>query len=196
MGGRGGAHPRWRDRRWHRHRAVRRSHVASNHRQGAWTLDGSARLHIDQRIDRAGEVMTRSERERFDRLLELVLESLPGRIKDLLEEAPLIVDDRPSEQLLQELGIESDQEILCGLHSGTPLTHRSVEHGHDLPETIHIFREGVLDEAGGWEPWTDDDGEPLGGEDRVRQEIRITLLHEIGHHFGLDEDDLAKLGYD
>jgi predicted Zn-dependent protease with MMP-like domain len=140
--------------------------------------------------------MKRAERARFDRLLEAVLDALPPRIKALLDEAPLIVDDQPDAALIDELGLDVDEENLCGLHSGTPLTHRSVEQGSDLPETIHIFREGVIDEAGGWEPWRDEDGEWWGGEEKVAQEIRITLLHEIGHHFGLDEDDLAELGYD
>jgi predicted Zn-dependent protease with MMP-like domain len=140
--------------------------------------------------------MRRSERDRFDALLEQVIDELPQRIRDLMEEAPVIVDDRPSKQLAEELGLDPNEENLCGLHSGTALTERSVAHGHDLPETIHIFREGVLEEAGGWEPWQDEDGQTWGGEDAVKQEIRITLLHEIGHHFGLDENDLAKLGYD
>ncbi|MHC4429586.1 MAG: metallopeptidase family protein, partial [Planctomycetota bacterium] len=71
-----------------------------------------------------------------------------------------------------------------------------VEHDLEMPETIHLFREGIIDHAGGWERWTDEDGEPLGGEEAVIREIRITLLHEIGHHFGLDEDDLEALGYE
>lgn len=140
--------------------------------------------------------MKRSERDRFDALLEEILDALPQRVRDLLEEAPLIVEDHPSPELCAELGLDPEEENLCGLHSGTPLTHRSVEHGHDLPETIHIFREGIIDQAGGWEPWQSDDGEMLGGEEQVREEIRITVLHEIGHHFGLDEDDLTELGYD
>jgi hypothetical protein len=79
------------------------------------------------------------------------------------------------------------------------MTERSVEPGEvDLP-MIHIFREGIIACAGGWSPWrvSSPDGEILegGGEDLVREEIRITLLHEIGHHFGLDEDDLDRLGY-
>ena len=91
-----------------------------------------------------------ADRERFDGLLEAVIASLPRRIRGLLEEAPLIVDDRPSAELLKELGIDpSEENPLCGLHSGTPLTHRSVTQSDDLPETIHMFREGVVDEAGG-----------------------------------------------
>jgi len=139
--------------------------------------------------------MNRAERDRFDRLLEQVLESLPTRIRNLLEEAPLIVDDAPSPGLLAELGVNPTEETLCGLHSGTPLIHRSVNDGSDLPETIHIFRDGVIEEAGGWEPWQTDEGESVGGEAHVAEEIRITLLHEIGHHFGLDETDLEELGY-
>jgi predicted Zn-dependent protease with MMP-like domain len=93
------------------------------------------------------------------------------------------------------MGIDpEDRAALCGLHSGIPLTERSVEHG-GLPEVITLFREGILEEAGGWEEWTDDDGTELGGRERILREIRITLLHEIGHHFGLDEDDLERLGY-
>jgi predicted Zn-dependent protease with MMP-like domain len=140
--------------------------------------------------------MKRSERDRFDALLEDVMQALPRAITDLLTDAPLIVDDRPSPELCAELGLNPDEENLCGLHSGTMLTERSVTHGHDLPETIHLFREGILDEAGGWQTWADDEGNLWGGEERVKEEIRITLLHEIGHHFGLDEDDLADLGYD
>lgn len=122
--------------------------------------------------------------------------SLPQRLHALLEEAPLLVDDRPSRAILDSLGLPHDDDSLCGLHQGTPLTHRSVNQGVDLPETIHLFREGIIDEAGGWEPWVDEDGTELGGDEAVKREIRITVLHEIGHHFGLDEDDLAQLGYE
>ena len=137
--------------------------------------------------------MTRSERERFDRLVEEVLASLPEGVHALIEEVPLVLEDRPSRQLLRELGIEDDDEILCGLHTGVPLTDRSVERP-DASDVVQIFREGVVDMAGGWEEDEDDEG-PFGGVDRIREEIRITILHELGHHFGLDEDDLDRLGY-
>jgi predicted Zn-dependent protease with MMP-like domain len=139
--------------------------------------------------------MTPARRRQFDALLEEVLDSLPPRIVRLLDEAPLVVDDRPSADLLRELGMDPEQEDLCGLHTGTPITQRSVEHIQDLPETIHLFREGIVDEAGGWEEGADEEGQPCGGADAVRREIRVTLLHEIGHHFGLEEGDLEGLGY-
>ena len=91
--------------------------------------------------------MSPAERRRFDLLLERVLETLPPRLHDLLEEAPLIVEDRPSRKLLAELDLDPEEDSLCGLHSGTPLTHRSVEHDLEMPETIHLFREKQVAEA-------------------------------------------------
>lgn len=128
--------------------------------------------------------MNRRERRHFDRLLERVLAALPPRLHALLDEAPLIVDDDADPELLEELGMDPERDGLCGLHSGVPLTERSVADDHGM-ETIHLFREGIVDEAGGWEQ----------GDDTIEHEIRITLLHEIGHHFGLEENDLEALGY-
>jgi len=138
--------------------------------------------------------MNRSERERFDRLFEEVLASLPEGVHALIEEVPLVLEDRPSREILRELGIaDDDDEILCGLHTGVPLTDRSVERA-DASDVVQIFREGIVDMAGGWEEDEDEEG-PFGGVERIREEIRITILHELGHHFGLDEDDLDRLGY-
>ncbi len=138
--------------------------------------------------------MSPEDRERFDALLDEIVESLPPKIHDLLDIAPAIVEDRPTPELLRELGMDEDDDVLCGLHAGTAITDRSVMDTPEL-ETIHLFREGIIEHAGGWEMWQDEDGEMRGGEDSIRREIEITLLHEIGHHFGLDEDDLERVGY-
>ncbi len=145
--------------------------------------------------------MDPAERARFDDLLEAVIERLPQPIHILFEEVPLIVDDRPDDLLLRELAAEFDipddpGELeafaleLCGLHSGRMLTERSVEDPADLPEDIRIFREGIIGIAGGW------DGPAAEVDAAISEQIRITILHEVGHHFGLDEDDLEELGYD
>jgi predicted Zn-dependent protease with MMP-like domain len=137
----------------------------------------------------------RDERRRFDALFEEVLGAMPPAIHELIEEVPVALEDCPPESLLREMGLDPDDRAgLCGLHSGIPLTDRSVSQ-HDLPDTVTLYREGIVEEAGGWEPWTDDGGTELGGEERVRHEIRVTLLHELGHHFGLSEEDLRGLGY-
>ncbi|MGP1309639.1 MAG: metallopeptidase family protein [Phycisphaerales bacterium] len=135
---------------------------------------------------RHGELVTEAERDRFDALIEEAIDQLPDNVRDLLEEAPVIVEDCPPEHILRELEI-TDPTELCGLHTGTAITERSVEHGHDLPEEIRLFRAGIVKLAGGWaQPEADQ---------KVFEEIWVTLLHEIGHHFGLDEDDLDRLGY-
>jgi predicted Zn-dependent protease with MMP-like domain len=156
--------------------------------------------------------MTDAERERFDGLLEEALQTLPPALHALLDDAPLIVDDEPEDELARSLVIEAGDEPtaenvrtlkdeLCGLHSGFMLTERSVENPTAPPETIHLFRAGIVRHAGGWagelldEPAVDESGEPLSGDDLVYEQIMVTLLHEIGHHFGLDEDDLDRLGY-
>ncbi|MDG2423560.1 MAG: metallopeptidase family protein [Phycisphaerales bacterium] len=137
--------------------------------------------------------MNAAERNRFDKLVESVLADLPAAMHNLLEEVPLLVEDTPDPALLKTTDCKAEE--ICGLHSGLNLAERSVEDLPEIPETIHLFRVGILEIAGGWDTWQDEDGTPMGGVDVVREEIRITLLHEIGHHFGLDEDQLERLGF-
>jgi predicted Zn-dependent protease with MMP-like domain len=143
--------------------------------------------------------MKRAERERFDALLEEAIGALPDHLHALIEEAPVIVDDRPTldeaRRIAADIGEElrSDAEFhefaseLCGLHTGVMLTERSVEDGAVMPTDIRLFREGIVAVAGGWD-------QPE-ADDIVYEEIMITLLHELGHHFGLEEEDLEGLGY-
>ncbi len=148
--------------------------------------------------------MSPREQKRFDDLLEEALDSLPPRLHALLEEVPLVVDDRPdpafARELFDELGHEEGETLeefttsLCGLHSGVPLTEQSVMHSGDMPANIRVFREGIVETAGGWGIGPEETIDDV--DDTVYEEIMITLLHEIGHHFGLSEDDLEKLGYD
>jgi predicted Zn-dependent protease with MMP-like domain len=126
-------------------------------------------------------MLTPQQRRRFDRLFDAVLDELPEHLLEMLEEVPVIIEDEPSRQLLREMNI-ADNEDLCGLHSGIPLTQKSVERSGDLPSQIMLFRGPIMRQAGP-------------GRDALEQQIRITLHHEIGHQFGLDEDDLEALGY-
>lgn len=140
--------------------------------------------------------LSEQERERFDQLLEVVLSRLPPHILSILDEVPLIVLDRPTPELLRGMELQPgeilDPDLICGLHSGIPNTDQSVQHSGELPSQIHLFRSGIIASAGGWYPEEPDEEDDAA----VLEEIRITLLHEIGHQFGLDEDDLADLGYD
>lgn len=116
----------------------------------------------------------------FMKLVEQALRSLPEQFAEILEEVPIEIRDRPTRQQLKSVGLTED-ELLLGLYTGTALPDRSVDLGVRLPDKIFLFKhniESVCD-----------------SEEHLKQEVRKTVLHEIGHHFGLDEDDLDKLGY-
>lgn len=140
--------------------------------------------------------ITDEERDRFDALLEEAIERLPDALRRLIEHVPVIALDTPTPELLREMGVpeerfEEEMATLCGLHSGRSNLERSVEHSGEPPPDIHLFRVGIINEAlQGGASWDDPDADDL-----VFEQIWITLLHEIGHQFGLDEDDLERLGY-
>lgn len=147
--------------------------------------------------------MTPAERKRFDTLLEEALDNLPPKLRAMLDQVPLVVDDRPDDdlarELYEELGddeaetLEEFIESLCGLHTGIPLTEDSVMHSGEMPPNIRLFREGVVQIAGGWKPAEGETAKEV--DEALYEEIMITLLHEIGHHFGLSEMALEELGY-
>jgi predicted Zn-dependent protease with MMP-like domain len=126
-------------------------------------------------------------RRRFDAQVDRVLAELPPMVHDLLERVPLHVEDHPSEEVMDDRGVEYLDE-LCGLYTGIPLGQRSILHSGMLPDVVTIYREGILTAA------SDDEGRIRAAE--LRRQIRITILHELGHHHGLSEEDLQALGYE
>lgn len=121
-------------------------------------------------------------KERFARLVEQALEELPPQFAEHLEEVPLQIELRPPRRLLRSMGMDDD-ELLLGLYQGASLLNRAEVEGRGSPAPNHIliFQEDI-------ELVSDSEA------DLVR-EVRTTVLHEIGHHFGMDEDDLEALGY-
>jgi predicted Zn-dependent protease with MMP-like domain len=130
--------------------------------------------------------MDQELRTYFDRHLEYVLQELPTQVHQLLEEVPLVVDDYPNSRQCRELGLRRRHEI-CGLYTGIPLTERPVDLSGVPGDVIQIFREGILHMS------RDRSGRL--SERELRRQIRVTILHEVGHHFGLSEEDLDELGY-
>jgi predicted Zn-dependent protease with MMP-like domain len=116
----------------------------------------------------------------FEQLVEAALAELPPQFASVLEEVPVEIADRPTTAQLRRLNLH-EGELLLGLYQGRPRTHRSVEDSGTIPDVIFIFQESI--EA------VSRDRESL-----IAQ-VRKTVLHEIGHHFGLSESDLDKLGY-
>lgn len=130
--------------------------------------------------------MNQATRDRFDALLEEVLAELPESIHELIERVPLHVEDHPSESVMRSVGVRR-RDQLCGLFTGIPITEDSIMHSGNLPNVVTIYREGILTAArSNYRRLTDD---------ALFEEIRITVLHELAHHHGLDEDELHELGY-
>jgi predicted Zn-dependent protease with MMP-like domain len=125
-------------------------------------------------------------RDRFDRQLEQVLATMPPLVHELLEKIPLHVEDYPSRDIMEEKDI-FDPEELCGLFTGVAITEKSVEHSGTLPDVVTIYRLGIMAAA------RDRRGRITAAA--LREQIRITVLHELAHFHGLDEDELEELGY-
>lgn len=119
-------------------------------------------------------------REEFDRLMKLAAATLPEQFRQALDVVRVEIRDRPTRRQLKSVGLDED-ELLLGLYEGIPLTERSVNDGPVLPDVIYLFQHDIEDVS--------DNAEQL------QEEVRITLLHELGHYFGLDEDELDELGY-
>ncbi len=125
-------------------------------------------------------------RQFFDEHVEFVVAELPRQVKDFMEEVPLVVEDYPSPQVMRRMRIRHPSH-LYGLYTGVPLIKRSIDQSSVMSDVIHIYRLGILGLArrrdGGFDI------------DKLRLQIRKTILHEYGHHVGLTERDLRDLGY-
>jgi len=116
-----------------------------------------------------------SER-RFRELVAEALDGLPRQFGELLDNVAVVVEDEPSDDDLRELCMEPEERHqLLGLYQGTPLDARGFEYSA-LPDRVVIYRLPILRIA------------PTRAE--VVEQVRQTVLHELGHHFGLEEDDL------
>ena len=108
-----------------------------------------------------------------------VLDGLPEQFAQSLGDVVLLVEDFADEATLRSMGID-DPFDLSGLYEGVPLTERSVSESGTLPETIRLFRRPILDE------WAD-------GVDTLEHLVAHVMVHEIGHHFGLSDEDMHAL---
>jgi predicted Zn-dependent protease with MMP-like domain len=111
------------------------------------------------------------ERAEFERHVEHALESLPPELRRAMSNVEIVVEDENRE----------DPDIF-GLYLGTPLTERGEGYAGALPDKIAVYQLPLEEEFG------DDPGV-------LEEEIRVTVLHELAHHFGIDEDRLAELGW-
>ena len=119
--------------------------------------------------------MTHTE---FEALVERALRRLPRQFKDRITNVAVVVEDWADEETLEELGIEPP-DTLYGLYRGTDLTRRDSSYCNVLPDTIHIYQ-GPIEE---------DCADP----DEMAELVLDTVIHEIGHYFGLDDDTMEGI---
>ena len=118
------------------------------------------------------------ERKKFERYVAEALASIPRRFRDAMQNIAIVVEEEPSRALLAEMEIEPPDTLL-GLYQGTPLTERSWGYGNTLPDRVLLFQ-------GPHERESEDE------EDLVTA-IGETLIHEIGHYFGLSEEEIEEI---
>jgi predicted Zn-dependent protease with MMP-like domain len=114
----------------------------------------------------------------FYELVERALAGLPPELSELLDNVAIVVDDWPGYSA--PLVADGPDDTLYGLYEGVPLTERGAGYHGTLPDKITIFR-GPLER------------DFTRGE--LEEQIRITVVHEIAHHFGIDEERLEELGW-
>ena len=117
----------------------------------------------------------RPDRRAFERLVTEVLASLPPPFRDRLSNVAVAVAEWPSADEAGTAGLSSDDDLL-GLYHGTPYGERGTDYHLAVPDRITIYRRPIL--------------AACRTEAEVREEIRATVLHEVGHYFGLSDDEL------
>jgi predicted Zn-dependent protease with MMP-like domain len=118
-------------------------------------------------------------RDEFKALVEEAIDTIPRRFARHVRNLAVVIEDEPSEALLRELEMDP-ADTLLGLYQGTPLTERGAGYGNQLPDLITLFQRPI-EEAG------------EGDEDAIVGEIGETLIHELGHYFGMSEDEIMAI---
>ena len=118
-------------------------------------------------------------RERFQRLVHEAVTLIPKRFRREMKNLALVVEDEPSGDLLAEMEIEPP-DSLYGLYQGVPLPERTWGFGNALPDRITLFQRPIEEDCDG-------------DEDEVRAVIGETLIHEVGHYFGMSEEEIEEI---
>lgn len=120
----------------------------------------------------------RVSREQFEGLVGSALDGLPDDFAKLLENVAVVVEEEPDEELLVEMGFDlddPDRDELLGLYQGVPLNDRDTSYSQ-LPDRVTIFRGPIL--------------RACTSRREVMREVRHTVVHELGHHFGLEDHEM------
>ncbi|MCX6539370.1 MAG: metallopeptidase family protein [Acidobacteria bacterium] len=117
-------------------------------------------------------------RARFEQLVANAVQTIPRRFRQQIQNLAIIVEDEPDDELLDDMEIEPP-DTLFGLYQGTPLTERRWDHGNVLPDRIVLYQGPIEDVCE--------------SDDEVVATIGETLIHEVGHYFGMTEEELEEI---
>jgi predicted Zn-dependent protease with MMP-like domain len=120
-------------------------------------------------------------RAHFEELVAEAIDGLPDDILAMLDNVEIVVADAPTAEQLDEAGDLEGGELLLGLYEGIPLTDRTSGYGMVLPDKITLFQ-GALEAV-------------CPDEETLRAEVRVTVIHELAHHFGISDKRLRELGW-
>ncbi len=120
-------------------------------------------------------------RDRFEELVQEALDSIPEALWERIDNLAITIEEWPTRAQLESSSVGPGHTLL-GLYEGVPLTGRSRYYGMVPPDKITIFRGTILRAC------------PPGDENAIRAQVRRTVLHEVAHHFGIDDDRLHEIG--
>ncbi len=115
----------------------------------------------------------------FEAIVAQTLQELPLDLRGQIANVAIVVEEWPDEETMKLAGADDPSELL-GFYYGVPLTERSTNYGLVLPDKISLFRRPIE--------------KSCSSKDEIREVIRETLMHEIAHYFGIDDDRLEELG--
>ena len=118
-------------------------------------------------------------REEFRALVEEAIDTIPLKFARQVRNLVIAIEDEPSEELLDQMDVDPDDTLL-GLYQGTPLNERGWAYGNQLPDRITLFQRTIEDDC-------EDD------EDEIVVAIGETLIHELGHYFGMSEEEIMAI---
>jgi len=118
------------------------------------------------------------ERARFELLVEESLRKIPRRFKRLLANIAVVVETEPSPEVYRQLGASPGAGLILGLYHGVPFPHRGPYYGNTPPDVISIYQIPIETICH--------------GEEEIKDKVREVVIHEIGHYFGLSDEEMGN----
>jgi predicted Zn-dependent protease with MMP-like domain len=118
-------------------------------------------------------------REQFRQLVEEAIDTIPPKFAREIRNVAIVIEETPGPEVLEEMEMEPGDTIL-GLYQGVPLPERQSTHGNTLPDMITLYQRTIEEECDG-------------DEDEIVVAIGETLIHELGHYFGLSEEEIMDI---